>query len=327
MMKRALLRSALATVAVAAMTLVGLSAAQAAYPERPITLIVPWSAGGGTDATGRIIAKLLEDELGKPVNVVNRTGGGGVVGHTAIANAKPDGYTLGVITTELSMFHWIGTSPLGFADYSLIGLYNLDPEAVHVRKSAEWNDLGALVDAIKAAPGEHKASGANQGGAAHLSLAGLVNALNLPENAAPWVPTEGAAPSMQLLVSDAIDIVCTTMPEAQSMKDAGEVKTLAIMSAERSPAFPDIPTVKEAIGVDWQVGAWRGIGGPKGLPKEAVDVLVPALEKVVASQDFKDFMKKRNFGMAWSGPAKFESFLATADANFGAAMKAVGLVK
>lgn len=326
MRKLGLLRGALVTLAAAA-TVLGVTAAQAAWPERPVTLIVPWSAGGGTDATGRIIAKLLEDQLGQPVNVVNRTGGGGVVGHTAIANAKPDGYTLGVITTELSMFHWIGTSPLGYADYTLAGLYNLDPEAVHVRKNAEWASLKDLVAAIKAEPGKHKASGANQGGAAHLSLAGLMNALGLGNNAAPWVPTEGAAPSMQLLVSGAIDIVCTTMPEAQSMKDAGEVKTLAIMSDERSAAFPDVPTVKEAIGVDWTVGAWRGIGGPKGLPSDVVKVLVPALEKVVASDDFKAFMKKRNFGMAWAAPDKFGQFLATADKNFGAAMKAVGLAK
>lgn len=323
MRKFGLLLAALA----AAATVLGVTAAQAKWPERPVTLIVPWSAGGGTDATGRIIAKLLEDQLGQPVNVVNRTGGGGVVGHTAIANAKPDGYTLGVITTELSMFHWIGTSPLGYKNYTLIGLYNLDPEAIHVRKDAPWASLGDLVDAIKAEPGKHKASGANQGGAAHLSLAGLMNALGLDKNAAPWVPTEGAAPSMQLLVSGAIDIVCTTMPEAQSMKDAGEVKTLAIMASERSPAFPEVPTVQQAIGVDWTVGAWRGIGAPKGLPSDVVDVLVPALEKVVASDDFKAFMKKRNFGMAWAAPDKFGTFLATADKNFGNAMKAVGLAK
>ncbi|MBE0532363.1 MAG: tripartite tricarboxylate transporter substrate binding protein [Rhodospirillales bacterium] len=316
----------MAAVLLAVGAALGTTSALAAWPERPVTLIVPWSAGGGTDATGRIVAKLLEDQIGQPVNVVNRTGGGGVVGHTAIAQAKPDGYTLGVITTELSMFHWIGTSPLAYGDYTLIGLYNLDPEAVHVRKDSDWKSLEDLVAAVRADPGKHKASGANQGGAAHLSLAGMMNALGL-KNAAPWVPTEGAAPSMQLLVSDAIDIVCTTMPEAQSMKDAGEVTTLAVMADERSAAFPDVPTVKEAIGIDWTVGAWRGIGAPKGLPQEVVDVVVPALEKVVASAEFKDFMKKRNFGMAWSGPDKFQQFLATADKNFGDAMKAVGLAK
>ena len=97
------------TTALAAMAMVlgvGTLPAVAAYPERPITLIVPWGAGGGTDATARIVGSLLQEELGQPVNVVNRTGGSGVVGHTAIAQAAPDGYTLGIATVEIGMMHW-----------------------------------------------------------------------------------------------------------------------------------------------------------------------------------------------------------------------------
>jgi tripartite-type tricarboxylate transporter receptor subunit TctC len=103
----------------ALLTAAGLSStALAAYPDRPITLIVPWAAGGGTDATGRFVATLLERELKQPVNVVNRTGGGGIVGHTEISNAKPDGYTIGVVTTELSLYRWLGTSQLTYANYT-----------------------------------------------------------------------------------------------------------------------------------------------------------------------------------------------------------------
>src|SRR5437764_8566688 len=102
-------------------------AAQAAYPERPITMIVPWGAGGGTDATARIIGALLEKELGQPVNVVNRTGGSGVVGHQAIAQAAPDGYTIGLITVEIGMLHWQGLTEINGASYTPIGLVNADP--------------------------------------------------------------------------------------------------------------------------------------------------------------------------------------------------------
>src|SRR5256884_8469014 len=102
------------------------SSAFAAYPERPITLIVPWGAGGGTDATARIIGTLLEKELGQPVNVVNRTGGSGVVGHAAIASAPADGYTIGLITVEISMMHWQGLTELSGASYTPIGLVNAD---------------------------------------------------------------------------------------------------------------------------------------------------------------------------------------------------------
>src|SRR5690606_40706567 len=108
-----LLKSALTIVAG-----LGVGTAQAAWPERPITMIVPWGAGGGTDATARIIAAQLEKELGQPVNVVNRTGGNGVVGHSAIAKAKPDGYTLGMLTVEIAMMKKQGLTTLSPADYT-----------------------------------------------------------------------------------------------------------------------------------------------------------------------------------------------------------------
>src|SRR5437588_12712803 len=100
------------------------TAPHAAYPERPITLIVPWGAGGGTDATARIIGTLLEKELGQPVNVVNRTGGSGVVGHAAIASAPADGYNVGLITVEISMMHWQGVTEVSGAGYTPIGFVN-----------------------------------------------------------------------------------------------------------------------------------------------------------------------------------------------------------
>lgn len=108
-------------------------AALAAWPQRPITLVVPWAAGGGTDATARIIAKLMEPELGVPVNVVNRTGGAGVVGHSAIATASPDGYTIGLITFEIGAMHWQGLTELSWKDYTPIALMNEDPAGVIVR--------------------------------------------------------------------------------------------------------------------------------------------------------------------------------------------------
>src|SRR5947209_10076722 len=108
-------------LAAGAFALLVCGSAAAAYPERPITLIVPWGAGGGTDATARIIGSLLEKELGQPVNVVNRTGGSGVVGHQAIASAPPDGYTIGLITVEIGMLHWQGLTEINGASYTPIG--------------------------------------------------------------------------------------------------------------------------------------------------------------------------------------------------------------
>src|SRR5512135_2381669 len=130
-MTTALNRRALLAGAAAVATLARPAFAQS-WPTRPITLIVPWAAGGGTDATGRIVGSLLEKELGQPVNVVNRTGGSGVVGHAAIASAAPDGYTIGMLTVEIGMMHWQGLTQLNGTSYTPIGLVNFDPAGLSV---------------------------------------------------------------------------------------------------------------------------------------------------------------------------------------------------
>src|SRR5262245_58189611 len=109
-----------------------------AYPGRPVTLIVPWGAGGGTDATARIIGALLEKDLGQPFNVVNRTGGSGVVGHAAIATAPPDGYTIGMLTVEISMMHWQGLTELAPKSYTPLALMNEDPPGIQVSSTSPY---------------------------------------------------------------------------------------------------------------------------------------------------------------------------------------------
>jgi tripartite-type tricarboxylate transporter receptor subunit TctC len=115
--------------------------ALAQYPQRPIQLIVPWGAGGGTDATARVIGSLLESELKQPVIVVNRTGGSGVVGHQAIASAQPDGYTIGMITVEIAMMHHVGLTTLEHTDYTPIGLVNADPAGINVRVDSPYKKV------------------------------------------------------------------------------------------------------------------------------------------------------------------------------------------
>jgi tripartite-type tricarboxylate transporter receptor subunit TctC len=313
-------------VAGAALSALARPAFAQSWPTRPVTMIVPWAAGGGTDATGRIVATLLERELGRPVNVVNRTGGGGLVGHTEIANARADGYTIGVITTELSLYRTTGAGQIDWKNYTPVALYNTAPQGVHVRADGP-RDLAQLIAQIRERPGALKASGANLGGAAHLGLVGMLNALGLPPTAAPWVPTDGAAPSLQQLAAGAIQLVTTTMPEAKTMVDAGQVRTIAIMRDGRDPAYPNVPTVKEAVGVDWSLGAWRGIAGPRNLPEAIATRLRQAMGKVVADPEFVRLMGARSFGIEYvDGPA-FGTWLEAADKRFGDAARAAGLAR
>ncbi len=323
-MNRRSLLGALAGLAAAGL-LAG--AAGAAYPERPITLVVPWAAGGGTDAVARILGTLLEKDLKQPVNVVNRTGGSGVVGHQAIAEAKPDGYTIGLITVEIGMMHWQGLTKLTWADYTPLALVNADPAGLQVAVNSPYKDAKSLLEAVKANPGKLKASGTGQGGIWHLALAGLLRDQKIDAAAAPWVPSQGAAPGLQDLVAGGVDIVPCSLPEARALIDAGKVKSLAIMDAKRNPTLKDVPTLKEALGSDWTMAAWRGMAGPKGLPKDVADKLVAALDKAYKSKEYKDFMDQRGFGMIWGGPAEFATFMDKSNKDLGAVMKAVGLAK
>ena len=319
-------RTLLGTLAALALSFVA-GTALAAWPDRPLTLIVPWGAGGGTDATARIIASLLEKELGQPINVVNRTGGSGVVGHQAIASAAADGYTIGLITVEISMMHWQGLTDLSGASYTPIGLVNMDPAGLQVRADSPYKTAMDLVNAIKANPGKFKASGTGQGGIWHLALAGMLKDLKVDPAAAPWVPSNGAAPGLQDLVAGGVEMVPCSLPEARSLIDAGKVRSLAIMADAPAALYPNVPTLKAATGSDWKLGAWRGIAAPKNIPAEARDKLVAAIRKIAASKEYVDFMTGRGFGVTYQGPDDFAKFMARADADLGATMKAVGIAK
>jgi tripartite-type tricarboxylate transporter receptor subunit TctC len=307
----------------------GLGSARAqAWPNRPVTMICPWGAGGGTDATARIVAAVLEKELKQPFNVVNRTGGSGVVGHSAIATAAPDGYTLGMITVEISMMHWQGLTDLKPDSYTPLALMNEDPPGIQVPASSPYKTVKDLADAIKAAPaGKLKASGTGQGGIWHLALVGWLQAMGLKADHVAWVPSNGAAPAMQDLAADGLDLVTCSVPEARAIIEAGKARSLAVMATERNPAFKDVPTLKEAMGIDYTTGAWRGIAAPKGLPPEIATSLTAALKKVNESAEFRDFMSNRGFGVKWADGAGFAKFMDDGNKAMGVAMKAAGLAK
>jgi tripartite-type tricarboxylate transporter receptor subunit TctC len=302
-------------------------AAQAAWPDRPITFIVPWGAGGGTDATARIIGSLLERDLGQPVNVVNRTGGNGVVGHNAISTSTPDGYTIGMVTVELTMMHWAGLTQMTYKDFNPVGLVNIDPSGVTVKADAPYKDIKDLLAAIKANPGKMKASGTGQGGIWHLALAGMLKDQKLDPASVGWVPSNGAAPAMTDLAAGGIDFVTCSLPESRALIDAGKARPLAVMASAPSGLYPQVPTLKAAIGSDWATGAWRGIATPKGIPAEAQTKLAAAIKKIYDSKEYKDFMAQRGFGVVYADAKGFGEFMGKADTDMGVIMKTLGLAK
>ena len=324
MIRRTFARAAMAALAIST---VFATTAYAAYPERPIQLLVPWGAGGGTDALARLVGAELEKELGQPVNVVNRTGGSGVVGHTAIASGKPDGYTIGMITVEITMMHHAGLTKLGPADFTPLALLNFDPNAVFVAADSPIKTAKDLIAAAAASPGKLKGSGTGQGGIWHVGLAGMLVDAGVPGTAVAWVPSQGAAPGLQDLVAGGIDLASCSLPEARALVEAGKVRPVVLMSDTPDGIFPDVPLLKQATGSDWTAGAWRGIAGPKGLPADVAGKLEAALKKIYESDTYQNFLKSRGFGGLWADASGFTTFMEKGDAEKGKVMKAVGLAR
>lgn len=316
------IRKALAVSAVALCA----ATAFAQYPNRPITLIVPWGAGGGTDYHARTIASMLEKELKQPVTVVNRTGGSGVVGHSAIAEAAADGYTIGTVTVEINMMHWMGLTKLTQADYAPVGLLNFVPAGVEVAADSKYKTLKDVLDDARANPGKLKASGTGQGGIWHLALAGMLMKAGMKADQIPWIPSDGAASGLKELVAGSIQVSTVAPAEASTLIKSGKVRLLAAMTPQRIPAFPDAPTLKEQ-GLDWELQSFISLMGPKGMPKEAVATLEAAMKKIQASPEWKAAMDARGFGLNSMSAADLGKFAAKSNQDLGTVMKAIGIAK
>ena len=301
--------------------------ASAAFPERPVTLIVPWAAGGGTDAIARQVAMMLERESKQPVNVVNRTGGSGVVGHTAISSAAPDGYTFGLITLEINQMHWVGLTDLTYEGYTLLALVNQDLAAIHVKTDSPFKTAKELFAHIKANPNKVVASGSGQGGSWHAALAGLMELEGISPQSIRWVPATGAATALTDLAGGGVEFVACSMPEAEALIKAGRIRSLLFMSPKRAANFPDVPTTEEALGHKWHKGVWRGFAAPKGLPKEIATQYETAIKKVWDSAEFQEFMTKRGFDLIYMDSAKFAEFMKTDNEDNGTTLKSLGLAK
>lgn len=296
------------------------------YPSRPITFTVPWSPGGGTDTTSRTLANALQEELGQSVNVVNRTGGGGVIGHLALAQARPDGHTIGAITVEITMLPHLGQTDLSHADYTPLALMINNPSAVTVRADAPWDTLDELLADIRANPGKFQASGTARGGAWDLARIGMLDAAGIAEDALPWVPSQGAAPAFQELLAGGVDVVTAALAEAAPLRDAGEVKVLGVMADQRVPRFPDVPTLAEQ-GLDWSFGGWAGVAAPAGISDEVRATLNEAISTAMASPEFVVPLEQAGFTLQPMDADEFAAFVREQHETNGRLLDLAGLAQ
>lgn len=304
--------TAVVLIAMAALAFSGQFRSAEAYPDRPITVIVPYPAGGGTDIVARTLSALLEQELGVPLNVVNRGGGGGLIGTQAIADAKPDGYTLGVIASDISLYKPQKLSPdLTYEKLTAIGQTNELPSGITVNSSSPYKTAAELIADIKAKPNTLKGTGAPPNLNWHVAYAGLMLRLDIDPKLVIWVPTQGGTAGHLDVAAGNSTFSTASLAEARALIESGKLRPLAVMADKRLEMFPDVPTIKEALDVDWTFSLWHGLVGPANLPKEVLDVIVPAMEKVVKKDEFRKPLQERGFTLVWRDPAAFREFMAS----------------
>ncbi len=295
----------------------------AAFPEKPITVICPWTAGGGTDVLLRALSKSAEKFLGQTITVLNQTGGAGAIGHNAIRAARPDGYTVGMITFELNSLPPQGLVPFTWKDFDPMMRINSDPAALTVRADAPYSTVRGFMDYAKAHPGEITIGNSAPGSVWHIAagLAAEKTGVNVKH-----VPFDGAQPAVTALVGGHIKAVAVSVAEVRGQAQAGNLKILGVMSSERDKIFPGVPTFREQ-GVDVQFYTWRGLALPKGVPPAVKAKIADAYKKAFDSKEFQEFAAKASLNLAYQNNADFTKFLEQNYKDVEAVMKSLGLAK
>ena len=307
--------------AAASAVLPGALRAQGAYPTRPIDLIVPAGAGGGTDVLARAFSEAARKHLPQPITVINRPGASGMIGHGEMINAKPDGYKLAIVFAEIVIVPHLGQTKLSYEDFVPIARLNADPAAITVRADAPWNTIEEFLAASKAKPGELKMGNSGPGSIWHLAHAALeekVGVKYIP------VPFSGAAPAVLSLLGGHVDAVAVSPGEVAAHVSEGKLKTLAVMADRRVKGFDNVPTLKER-GIDLSIGTWRGLGAPKGTPPEVLAVLADATRKSAEEPVLREALDRLSMGYAYADAETFRAAMKQDNEVFRQLVNRLGL--
>jgi len=264
-----------------------LARAQGAWPARPVTFIVPFPAGGGTDAFARPLTTVMTRQLGKQVIIDNRGGAGGTVGAGAAARATPDGYTFFMGAVH----HAIAPAMYPKLDYSIegdfvpVGLISSVPQVVVINpQRVQANTLKEFLDLARKNPGKLNYASAGNGTSHH--LAGELFKLQT-KTYITHIPYRGAGPALQDLITGQVDVMFDGLGSSAAHIKSGRIRALAAASQKRAPGFPDLPTAAELGLSSYQVATWYGLWAPKGMPKEIVEQMQAEMQKAMATAELQ----------------------------------------
>ena len=256
------------------------------YPTRPITMLVPYAAGGPTDTVARVVAQSMSKLLGQTIVVENKPSAGGIIAPEQVKNAKPDGYTIlihhiGMATTP-ALYRELRFNPL--TDFDYIGLINDVPMTIIAKSSMPAKDFKEFLAYIKANKDKVTYANAGIGAASHLCGMLFMSAI---QTDFLTVPYKGTAPAMNDLLGGQVDFMCDQTTNTTAQIKGGKVKVYGVTSKTRVASLPDIRTLDEQGLKGFEVGIWHGLYGPKGMPKPVLDKLVAALQDTVKDADVK----------------------------------------
>jgi tripartite-type tricarboxylate transporter receptor subunit TctC len=299
--------------------------AQANFPTKEINILCGFSAGGGTDVLTRKLAQNMEKNLGEPVLIVNRPGGGGLVSMKELVVAKPDGYTLGVLLGNQFLQKYLADEvswidPL--EEVTLIGVFNADAWGITVQADAPYDTLPEFVDYVEENPNVKVGAG-SPGSVYYWAWEALMEMTDIQLNIVPY---EGTSLALKAVAGGELTACGAGAPEADSLVRSNLVKMLGISAEDRLSAYPDVPTFKEQ-GVDFVWNTWRSIVGPAGIPKEVSNVLVDAVKEAFYSEDFQNFVNDQGFGALYLGPEEGMDFYHEQDNLFKSLMKNAGKIR
>ncbi|MCF8043798.1 MAG: tripartite tricarboxylate transporter substrate binding protein [Desulfarculaceae bacterium] len=261
----------------------------AGYPEKPVTLMIPYGGGGTTDVCARLLANLAQKDFAKPIVIANKPGGGGVLMHELLAQAKPDGYTLGVVATGVltrtPFLRKVRYDPE--KDFTYILLFALWQYGLVVQADSPWQTLDEFLDYAKANPGKVTYSTAGTGSAQYLAMEYLAQ-----QKGIQWthIPFKGGISAVTALLGGHVT-ACAQAMEWKPYVETGKLRLLAVLGGQRIPAFPKVPTLKE-LGYDYEVVSGPGLAGPAGLPPEVVSYVTKAFTKASHQKEFLDLLNK-----------------------------------
>ncbi|MBV7484296.1 tripartite tricarboxylate transporter substrate binding protein [Bordetella sp. BOR01] len=282
------------------------------FPGHPIELVVTFAAGGGTDALARAMADASRTHLSQPIVVLNKPGAAGGIGLTDVANSKPDGYKLALVTADMVIIPHLGLTKTTYEKFTPIIQLNADPSAITVAADSPYNTIEEFLDAARAKPEMMQVGNAGVGSIWHLAAAALEDKSGAKFN---HIPFNGGNPAVLALLGGHIDAVAVSPAEVIQYVKAGKLKTLAVMADQRVPGFENVPTLKER-NIDLSIGTWRGIAAPKDTPQPVLDKLGAAFRQAAAEDSLKRFMAEQNLGYVLADQQAFTALMARDNATF-----------